>query len=275
MRHNRRTYLALALVSLLYLVVPRGDSQRMSASEIASADAEKSATPASAEQAPTEDAPTEQGSTEEAIVQAAKHLLARAFPADARRLKVSVRQTSRIDPDARSLRAEFAVTPRQTPRGFVRLELYSMYQSREVGWAIVHLSRIDTVAAVRRDVAAGEPLTEDDITRAVIESSDAPQHVILYSELKQRLAGGNLAARRNLSSGSMIRPTDVVVAPDVEIGHDMAMELTAGGITIEVDVTSRERARIGDAIRVYSYELKQMYRARVVSTGRAEWLATL
>jgi flagella basal body P-ring formation protein FlgA len=62
--------------------------------------------------------------------------------------------------------------------------------------------------------------------------------------------------------------------PDVELNQSLTLRIQRGTLMLSLPVRARETAAIGDIIRVYSPELKTMYKARIADAQTAVWVAT-
>ena len=126
---------------------------------------------------------------------------------------------------------------------------------------VVHASAFAVTAS--RKIASGETITEDDMRKSVVETTDLNTALIddpktFVGKIARRtFAVGDLLPREAFSEPILVRRGDMV---------DLRLE--RGGITLASSALAEENGRLGEVIRVKNVVFSSDVRARV--TGRGE-----
>lgn len=208
-------------------------------------------------------------------LEAATALLKATFPDTGFDLVPEIRRLEARDLGS-DVEARFAVPPREVPAGYVKVGFVRNPDSRtlDAGWALIHVARYATVAALSADLRRGEAVDATMLT-PVYHDVTRNASTLLFDELVAQMDSIAFEAELNLAAGRILRDSDIRRSPDVRLGETLTMRITQRSFALEVEVVAREDASVGEEIRVYSRDLKTMYRARVVDASSATWSETL
>lgn len=218
-----------------------------------------------------------QESEKEAVRAAAAETLADRYPERADRLKVRVRRVrGDVDPNG-PLRVRFS-EGEGSPTGVAQADIHSRGTNgtwTEDGWALLHVTRFDSVATIRGRVKGGERIPPAELETAWIETTDLRGEPMRADAARERARQGRLVAERHLQAGRVLRTRDVRRPNTVDAGEAVRVRYRRGRMFFRVSCTAREGGAADETIRVHCAELETMYRARITSENTAEWVETL
>ncbi|ARA94807.1 flagella basal body P-ring formation protein FlgA [Rhodothermaceae bacterium RA] len=224
--------------------------------------------------------PSEQAAAQ--VRAAARAWLEARYPSLAPRMEVRV---LRLSPEAQDTLAAAALPLRinapgraALPRGRTQVALLGGNDTAgwsRLGWALLYVAHYDSVLIPTRRMAADEPLTEDALRTAWVETTTFRGEPLTPAAFRALRADGELLAERSLREGRPLRRSDVRPPYAAEVGDAVAMRFQRGRITLLLPCKAREPGFVGDVIRLYSPDTRTTYRARLTAAGAAEWIETL
>ncbi len=218
-----------------------------------------------------------QQSRKKAVRAAATETLDGHYPGRADHLKVRVRRLRGTIDTSVGLRLRLA-DGRGSPTGLTQASLYTQRPDgawESAGWVLLDVSRLDSVATVRSRVQGGKSIPASELETAWIETTDLHGEPMQVDSVRSRARRGHLVAERHLQSGRVLRKQDVRRPHTVDAGSSVRVVYRRGRLVFRLACTAREAGVVDEAIRVYCADLETMYRARIMSEKRAEWVETL
>ncbi|HLA63745.1 MAG TPA: flagellar basal body P-ring formation chaperone FlgA [Rhodothermales bacterium] len=206
------------------------------------------------------------------VVAAAESLLAERPPGMAGHLEPRVLRAPAVPEGPLRL----ALLSIETPRGYTPADVLVPDGTggwRAVGRATLFVARYDSVAVPARPLARGDTLRPGDLAPAWIETTRALTLPLLWADARVLPAGA--VARRALPAGEPVRPTDLVAPDAVAVGDPVDVRYSRNGLELTLRGRSRERATLGETLRVYCPDTRATYRVRLVAPGTADWIETL
>lgn len=213
----------------------------------------------------------------ETIRAAATQTLSGHYPERTGHLKVRVRRLQGTVDTSKKLRLRFS-KGRGTPAGPTQASLHTQRSDGEwedAGWALLDVTRLDSVATVRGRMHGDEPIPPSKLETAWIETTGLRGEPIQIDTARSRARRGNLVATRHLQSGRVLQKHDVRRPHTVDAGSPIHVVYRRGRLVFRVLCTARESGGAEETIRVHCADLKTMYRARITSESTAEWVETL
>lgn len=116
-------------------------------------------------------------------------------------------------------------------------------------WTTFDVRVWQTVPVLRRNVRAGERLTDDHFERRRVPRSESQRGAPLPVEA---LFGA--IASRDILAGSAVTGADVHRSVAIEQGRPIIVQVRKGTITARIAGTARDTGRIGDRIRVITFD---------------------
>lgn len=123
----------------------------------------------------------------------------------------------------------------------------------------VKIKRMVPTLRARRPLAPHTLLTADDLTLGTTEY--LPGAPLPVADL-QAVIGKRTT--RQLAMGDLIAETSVELAPVMQAGQQVTLELVIGGIRLLSPATTRQAGALGQTIRVYSNDTHKEFTATVV-----------
>jgi flagella basal body P-ring formation protein FlgA len=123
----------------------------------------------------------------------------------------------------------------------------------------VRIKRMVAALRVRRPLAPHAVLTADDLTLGTTEY--LPGAPIPVADL-QAVIGKRTT--KQLAMGDILSETSVELAPVIQAGQQITLEVVVGGIRLLSSATARQAGALGQTIRVYSNQTHKEFTATVV-----------
>ena len=207
----------------------------------------------------------------------AEDVLAARYPEDAHRLHVRVKRVDSDLGEATALRLDFPSEDR-LPRGTTQVKLFAGSDEagwQKAGWALLYVSRYDSVVVARTPLRSGDELTAADVSVAWMETTTIRGALLHPAELRALFLAGPLFAARAVGEGRMLRHDTLRPAYAAEIGATVMMHFARNGLQLNLRCKARQAGHIDDEIRLYSADTGKTYRARLTGLGLATWIETL
>ena len=215
---------------------------------------------------------------DEARIQAlAEDVLATRYPDDAHRLHVRVKRVEGDWGDEAALRLDFPSEDR-LPRGTTQVKLFAGSDEagwQKAGWALLYVSRYDSVVVARAPLRSGDEVTTADVSVAWMETTTIRGTLLHPAELRALSRAGSLFAARSVGEGRVLRHDTLRPAYAAEIGTTVMMHFARSGLQLNLSCKARQAGHIDDEIRLYSADTGKTYRARLTGLGVATWIETL
>jgi len=204
----------------------------------------------------------------------AERALAVRFPDDAERLRVRVLRTSGAVDLSVPLRIDLPATA-AVPRGHTQVDVLAETPAgwQKTGWALLYVAHFDSVVVAQRSLGRDEPIHPTDLGAVWTETTTFHGDPLRTADL--RALGGDLRTTRALRSGRPLRHGDLRPPYAADTGEAVTMHYQRGPLTLTVACRAREPGHVGDVVRLYAPSTDATYRARLVASGEAEWVATL
>lgn len=207
---------------------------------------------------------------------AAVEMLEERFPTIAASLQVRVERIgSKVD-DASAIRVRLNHSE-AVPKGHTQVRLLSRSGDdawMDAGWALLYVAHFDTVAIARNTIPKNDPVSDDDISFAWVETTTFRGEPLRPSAYRT-FEGSHLFAARPLRSGDSIRLGDIRPAYAADTGESLTMTYEKNGILLKLTCQAREPGLAGDVIRAYSPDTKATYKVELSGKGTAVWISTL
>ncbi len=123
----------------------------------------------------------------------------------------------------------------------------------------IKIKRMITALRMKRPVSPHTVLTADDVTVGTAEL--IPGSPLPVADL-QAVIGKRTT--RQLAMGDLLSESSVELAPVVQAGQQVTMELIVGGIHLNTAAVTRQAGALGQAIRVYATDTHKEFTAIVV-----------
>jgi len=213
----------------------------------------------------------------EEIRREAQQVLSDRYPDAAGHTKVRVRRVRGGVDSTAEMRLQFSQRGRR-PEGLTQVDVLTERESgawEESGWALLRVSRFDSVATVRGRLKAGDAVTPADISSAWMNVTDFRGEPMRLSAFREQGADGKMVATRHLSSGRALREGDVRPPYAVDTGTAVKMHYRNGRVAFRIACETREPGFLDERVRVRCPDTNTMYSARVVTEKLVQWVETL
>ncbi|WP_263787576.1 flagellar basal body P-ring formation chaperone FlgA [Salinibacter grassmerensis] len=213
---------------------------------------------------------------EAAVQRAATQKIAARHPESADHLEVRVRRVRGTVDSTAQLRLELpdrGIVTGGLTRARVRARTASGWG--DAGWAMLRVTRYDSVLTTRSRIEQGESIGPDDVSRAWMSVSDLHGDPLRASKFRAQREKGTLVADRYLRSERVLRTRDVRPPYAVDPGTDTDMYYRRGRVSFRLSCTVRETGFVEDVVRVYCPDTRKTYQARVRTEEAVEWVKTL
>jgi len=204
-------------------------------------------------------------------------VLATRYPAEAPRLAVRVKRIEAALDELAPVRLVFPEDD-ALPRGTTQVTLLQDAGEagwQKAGWALLYIAHYDSVMMTATTVRADAEVDPAALHVAWIETTTFRGEPLRPADWQARLHDGAVFATRILREGQALRRSDLRPAYAAEPGAVVLMRYRRRGVAFDVVCKAREAGLAGEAVRLYSTDTGNLYRARLTGPGTAEWLETL
>jgi len=212
-----------------------------------------------------------------AVRQAAEQVLADRYPKRTDNLGVRVRRVQAPIDSTTNLQLDFSQRGGSAD-GLAHVRIRTKEASgtwEDVGWALLHVTRYDSVATIQRRLRTGETIAPADVSVAWMDVTDFHGEPLRASEFRSLTTQGSLVANRHIQSGRPLREGDVRPPYAVDIGTSVRMHYRRGRVTFRLSCEAREPGFADEVVRVHCPDTRTTYRARVVTQDAVRWIETL
>lgn len=189
-----------------------------------------------------------------------------AFDVEPHAVTVEAYRLSQSVPDSFSVQTSWGTFP----SGKRQVRLLPSSRGGLAGWALLRISRHDSVWVLQKTVRRGELLTRGDMTRRWMDLAD-----VARAPITTLPDGSTVQAQRYLKKGRVLQAGDVEQPFETNVGDKVTLLYEQGRIRMMLEGKARQKGRPGDVIRVYSPTTKNTYRVELVSADHAKWIETL
>lgn len=210
--------------------------------------------------------------TDRRVLAAAESLLTERPPGTAGYLEPRVLRAPAVPEGPLRL----ALLSTEPPRGYTPADVLVPDGAggwRAVGRATLYVARFDSVAVPFRPLARGDTLLAGDLTPTWLETTRMATLPLLWTDARALPMGA--VARRALPAGEPVRAADFVAPDAVAVGDAVDVYYRRNGLELTLRGRARERAALGETLRVYCPDTRATYRVRLVAPGTADWIETL
>lgn len=222
-------------------------------------------------------APLQAQPIEQRVHRSAVQTLLQQYPVTKDELAVQVQQVEGLRSTSRALRTRF--NPSEgIPRGRTQVELLTGSQKvgwHKVGWALLYITRFDSVMVSQRSISSGQTVKPSDLQATRRDVTRLRTRPLTPQAYRQQQQKGALVAASYLSEGEILEQQSLRQPYTVETGDLLTINYKQKDVSVRLRCKARQAGYIGDVIRVSCRSTGALYRVRLTPTGTATWLETL